>query len=145
MGGNCCAWPRPALPGCAYTRTCRAYALPLADPCAALPPLGPGAAEAAFIGTLRTHFARNGTAESFAPKFAAAPLKTYSRSDRGGGAPEAAAPAAAPAPAAPLSLADQERRLWEEREGELAEAQVRQGAAACYGCRPRLQVLSEQG
>lgn len=71
-------------------------------------------AEDAFIGTLRTHYARNGTAESFAPAFAQHPQKTYSR----GRARDARARGAAG------GLAAQERALWEEREEELLDAQV---------------------
>lgn len=66
-----------------------------------------------------SHYTRNGTAESFAPKFAKTPEKTYSRNGRAGAAGSGAAPRGQPG-----GLAHQERALWEEREEELVDAQV---------------------
>lgn len=94
------------------------------------------AAEGAFIATLRTHYTRNGTAESFAPKFSKSPTKTYSRNARAGGG-ASGGDAATGATGAPTGgLAQQERALWEEREEELVDAQVGKilGVATPIGC-----------
>ncbi|PSC75637.1 hypothetical protein C2E20_0967 [Micractinium conductrix] len=92
--------------------------------------LDKGESEAAFIATLRTHYTRNGTAESFAPSFKAAPHKTYSRTASGvAGQRAGSAGSAGSAPRSGAArLQAQEEALWEEREEELLDAQQRRFA-----------------
>ncbi|EFN56738.1 hypothetical protein CHLNCDRAFT_51510 [Chlorella variabilis] len=87
--------------------------------------LDKGEAEASFIGALRSHYARNGTAESFAPKFSTSPHSAY-----GGGGASEAPPGRSPGRSAtgPAWLEQQERQLWQEREEELVDAQERRFA-----------------
>lgn len=82
-----------------------------------------GECEAAFIGTLRDHYTRNGTVESFAPRFQGAQNRAYART--AGSAAAATRPAASSGTA---RLQAQEQALWEEREEELADAQERRFA-----------------
>lgn len=107
LGEDSCipVWlPQPAIPGAA----CMTFQPPLTHP----PPPAPNYLNHPHpSGTLRTHYTRNSTAETFASKFASAPHKIYSRRDR-------------PGAAAGGSLQQQERALWEEREEELLDAQV---------------------
>lgn len=85
----------------------------------------PAAAETAFIDTLRTHYTRNGTAESFAPKFAKSPTKTYSRNHHSSTCDADGGSGSGTAVGVPRGgLVQQERALWEEREEELVDAQV---------------------
>lgn len=110
-----CQGPHPAFPR------------PLSTQCAPILLTQSSAAEAAFIGTLRNHYVRNGTVESFAPRFKAAPHRAYARTD--GGATASASPAASSGEA---RLQAQEQALWAEREEELLDAQV----GAALGRRP---------
>ncbi|KAL4443954.1 hypothetical protein ABPG75_011691 [Micractinium tetrahymenae] len=109
----------PSAPGSTGSSGRRKPAAPREPPGAVL--LDKGESEAAFIGTLRTHYVRNGTAESFAPRFKAAPHKAYAGA-HGGPPPRSNAASGA------VRLQAQEQALWEEREEELVDAQERRFA-----------------
>ena len=92
----------------------------------------PAAAETAFIDTLRTHYTRNGTAESFAPKFAKSPTKTYSRNHHSSTCDADGGSGSGTAVGVPRGgLVQQERALWEEREEELVDAQASRTPVWC--------------